>query len=124
MIGITVEQEEKIGSIVNSLKGRFHALFVAFPGGEAEMVGCHASGRGFIHISANGDLEPCPFAPYSDTNLKDMKLKDALGSELLKQIRDNHEKLEETRGGCALWENRDWVASLLKNNLFLYYLYK
>ena len=114
IIGITIEQEEKIGSIVNNLKSRFPALLVAFPGSEEEMGGCLASGRGFVHISANGDLEPCPFAPYSDTNLKDMELKDALGSDLLKQIRDNYEKLEETRGGCALRESRDLVAYLLE----------
>jgi MoaA/NifB/PqqE/SkfB family radical SAM enzyme len=46
---------------------------------EEEMGGCLASGRGFVYISAQGDFEPCPFAPYSDTNLKENCLKDALG---------------------------------------------
>jgi len=84
--------------------------------GTEEMGGCLASGRGFVHISAEGNLEPCPFAPYSDTSLKDLTLKDALSSEFLRKIRENHQNLKETKGGCALWENRQWVASLLKES--------
>jgi MoaA/NifB/PqqE/SkfB family radical SAM enzyme len=44
-----------------------HHLF-AVPWDEEEQGGCLASGQGFVHISAAGALEPCPFAPYSDTN--------------------------------------------------------
>jgi MoaA/NifB/PqqE/SkfB family radical SAM enzyme len=113
---LTIEQEKKIVEIVNDYKHKFPALFIAFPGSEEEMGGCLASGRGFVHISARGDLEPCPFAPYSDTNLKEQSLKDALGSEFLRKIRENHENLKETKGGCALWDNSEWVASLLKEN--------
>ncbi|MCL5073057.1 MAG: hypothetical protein M1308_19540, partial [Actinobacteria bacterium] len=101
------------GSLMIDYKSRFPALFIAFPGGEDEMGGCLASGRGFVHISAGGSLEPCPFAPYSDTNLKNLSLKDALNSEFLKKIRESHETLKGTRGGCALWENREWVKSLV-----------
>jgi len=113
---LTGEQEKKISTIMGDYKARFPALFIAFPGGEEEMGGCLASGRGFVHISAEGNLEPCPFAPYSDASLKDLSLKDALNSEFLKKIRENHQNLKETRGGCALWENREWVASLLKDH--------
>ena len=76
------------------------------------------AGRGFVHVSPEGNLEPCPFAPYSDTNLRDLSLKDALQSELLKEIRQNHEKLTETKGGCALWENREWIDSLRREHSY------
>jgi hypothetical protein len=36
-----------------------------------------------------------------------------LASPLLAAIRDNHERLTETSGGCALWSQREWVRSLL-----------
>lgn len=39
--------------------------------------------------------------------------KDALKSRFLKTIRDNHEHLHETQGGCALWVEREWVRSLI-----------
>lgn len=107
-------QEEKIGKLMNEYKNDYPAVFIAFPGGEDEMGGCLSSGRGFVHIGPDGSLEPCPFAPYSDTNLNDTSFRDALlNSKLLEQIRKNHDKLAETRGGCALWENREWVMSLI-----------
>jgi MoaA/NifB/PqqE/SkfB family radical SAM enzyme len=98
------------------LRRKFNALFVAFPGDEDEFGGCLAAGRGFIHVSPSGSLEPCPFAPYSDRNILDMSLKRALRSPLLEKIRQNHDKLQETAGGCALWTEREWVSSLLSEN--------
>jgi len=40
-------------------------------------------------------------------------LKDALRSRLLRVMRENHDLFAETKGGCALWKNRDAVESLL-----------
>ncbi|HAJ80310.1 MAG TPA: radical SAM protein [Fibrobacteres bacterium] len=97
-----------------SLFRKKHALFIAFPGDEEQFGGCLAAGRGFIHINSSGDVEPCPFAPYSDSSIIHTSLKEVLSSGLLAKIRDNHEALNETSGGCALWKEREWVESLLK----------
>lgn len=110
---ITEEQRANVAGLVNSFRDRFPALFVAIPGDEEEFGGCLSAGRGFIHISAEGNVEPCPFAPYSDASLKDLSLKEALQSDFLKAIRENQEELGEGEGGCALWEKREWVRSLL-----------
>jgi MoaA/NifB/PqqE/SkfB family radical SAM enzyme len=107
------EQRTELAIILDSFRDKFSSLFVSFPGDEDSFGGCLSAGRGFIHVSAEGDLEPCPFASYSDTNLNDLSLKEALKSELLSKIRQNHTELTETKGGCALWEKRDWVKSLL-----------
>ncbi|MEM1486136.1 radical SAM protein [Oscillospiraceae bacterium PP1C4] len=112
---ITDDQRTELAAILDSFKTKFSGLFVSFPGDEEIFGGCLSAGRGFIHVSAEGDLEPCPFAPYSDANLKDLTLEEALQSELLSRIRQNHAELTETRGGCALWEKREWVQSLLQN---------
>ena len=89
------------------------ALFIAFPGDEEPYGGCLAAGRGFIHISADGAVEPCPFAPFSDVNLKNTSLKDAFSSAFLANIRKNHHLLVEGNGGCALWHNREWLNGLI-----------
>jgi len=89
------------------------ALFVAFPGDEERYGGCLAAGRGFVHVDPRGRLEPCPYAPFSDTSVRDGSLADALHSPLLGAIRENHGRLAETRGGCALWAEREWVRTLL-----------
>lgn len=106
------EQQEQIPMLTTRLRQQLPGLFIAFPGDEEALGGCLAAGRGFIHISPEGNVEPCPFSPFSDTSLHDKSLTEALNSELLKTIRQNHNMLTETKGGCALWENREWVESL------------
>jgi len=99
------------------LSQRHNMLVVALPGDEEKYGGCLAAGRGFLHISSEGSLEACPFAPYSDTNIKNKSLKEALKSKLISDIRNNHHELTEAKGGCVLNENRDWVESLIQNKL-------
>ena len=108
---LTPEQKSRVIGIRNSFRSKFSALFVALPWDEEEIGGCLSAGRGFVHVSAEGNVEPCPFIPYSDVNLKDLPLKEALQSKMLKTIRENHAKLQEIHG-CALWERREWVQSL------------
>ncbi|NQT67039.1 MAG: radical SAM protein [Actinobacteria bacterium] len=110
----TTEQRKKIPGIMDRYRKKFSALFVGLPAEEEMFGGCLSAGRGFIHVNAKGDLEPCPFAPFSDVNLKDMTLKEALKSRLLKEIRKNQSMLDESEGGCSLWANRKWVETLLK----------
>jgi MoaA/NifB/PqqE/SkfB family radical SAM enzyme len=110
---LTSEQRTKLLRKRDLFRKKYPAMFIALPWDEEEIGGCLSSGRGFIHISAEGNVEPCPFVPYSDTNLKHLSLKDALQSKMLKTIRENHGQLEETHG-CALWEKREWVRSLTK----------
>ena len=110
----TVNRERKSLDIMEAYRKRFSALFAGLPAEEELFGGCLSAGRGFIHVNAEGDLEPCPFAPFSDVNLKDVTLKEALQSRLLKEIRKNQSMLDESEGGCSLWANRKWVESLLK----------
>ena len=108
---LTSEQKHSEPFWMRGLKDSLPGLFLSLPGEEEQYGGCLAGGRGFIHVNPHGRLEACPFAPYSDTDLSRMSLKEALGSELMRVIRENANKLSESRGGCALWENRDWVLS-------------
>ncbi|UCG91883.1 MAG: radical SAM protein [candidate division WOR-3 bacterium] len=110
---LTDGQRDRIMQLMHSFRTKWPALFIAVPGDEEEIGGCLSAGRGFIHVSADGDVEPCPFAPYSDVNLKHVSLREALQSEFLKAIRDNQGEIHETEGGCALWVKRKWVQSLL-----------
>lgn len=110
------EQRDQVSELLNTFRKKFPALFIAVPWDEEDVGGCLSAGRGFVHINAQGDLEPCPFAPFSDTNLKEQSLRDGLQSEFLKEIRKRPELARETGGGCVLWKERELVASLLKNH--------
>ena len=111
---ITFEQRSALNKLMASYRKKFSALFMAVPGEEEKFGGCLSAGRGFIHINYRGDIEPCPFAPYSDMNLKNKSMEAALRSDLLRKIRENGENRCDEKGGCSLWAKKDWVGSLLK----------
>jgi len=95
------------------LRAEFPGLFVASSESEKAFGGCMAAARGFVHVSAEGYLEPCPFSPFSDTNLREVRLSEALRSCFLREIRESGEHLSEGGGGCALWTKREWLETLL-----------
>jgi MoaA/NifB/PqqE/SkfB family radical SAM enzyme len=103
---LTPVQKKALNAVLERFGRQYPALFIGFPGDEGAFGGCLAAGRGFVHVSPSGDLEPCPAAPYSDANLTTEPLKDALRSRLLARIRDAPEVLAESSGGCALRANR------------------
>ncbi|BBB47931.1 radical SAM/SPASM domain-containing protein [Pelolinea submarina] len=109
---MTVPQVNELNRILVGYRREYPALFLAFPGSEIDFGGCLAAGKGFVHINAEGDVEPCPFSPYTDASLRDMPLIEALKSPLLNAIRENDFRLDESNGICALWQEREWIADL------------
>lgn len=90
-------------------------IYISFPGDEKSSGGCLAAGRGFFHINSHGGAEPCPFSPYSDINVKDTSLREALQSDLFTALRSGDILSGEHIGGCVLHEKRDRVEALLKH---------
>jgi MoaA/NifB/PqqE/SkfB family radical SAM enzyme len=111
---LTDLQRKELNRLTDEYSKIYPAIFLGFPGDESRFGGCLSAGRGFVHISPSGDVEPCPAAPFSDVNVTRMTLKEALQSGFLARIRDNHNLLSESQGGCALWKNRIWTESLFK----------
>ncbi len=88
-------------------------VFVSFPGDEKSSGGCIAAGRGFFHINSHGGAEPCPFSPYSDINVKDTSLRDAMNSKLFKALQSEGVLMDDHDGGCVLYEKRHEVEAIL-----------
>ncbi len=110
---LSPEQREQVAARVQELRGRRKAVFVAVPWDEQEVGGCLSAGRGFVHINASGAVEPCPFAPFSDTDLTEASLLEALKSPFLARLREMPELIEYEGAGCELWNNRDQVEKAL-----------
>ena len=91
-------------------------MYIAFPGDEKSSGGCLAAGRGFFHINSHGGAEPCPFSAYSDINVKETSVREALNSGLFTALRDGGVLAGEHIGGCVLHEKRDQVEALLKES--------
>ncbi len=88
-------------------------VYVSFPGDEKSSGGCVAAGRGFFHINSHGGAEPCPFSPYSDVNVRNTSLKEAMHSPLFTALRDGDILADDHAGGCVLYEKRALVEALL-----------
>ncbi len=87
-------------------------VFLSFPGDEKNTGGCIAAGRGFFHINSHGDAEPCPFSPYSDINVRETSLKEAMNSKLFRSLIDGGLLEDDHKGGCVLFEKRDQVIEI------------
>ena len=92
-------------------------IIISFPGDEQHMGGCLAAGRGFFHIGPDGSAEPCPFSPYSDSNVIMLGVLGALQSPLFRKLRDVHLVGGEHSGGCALFEHREEVEAMLNSEV-------
>lgn len=59
---------------------------------DAEYIGgCIAGGRYYLHINAAGDVDPCVFIHYSNANIHEVSLLDALKSPIFQAYRkDSH----------------------------------
>ena len=113
-LALTDEQRDMLLDSVNTIREKHQEMvFVSFPGDEKSSGGCIAAGRGFFHINSHGGAEPCPFSPYSDINVKDTSLKEAMHSKLFTMLQDKDVLKDDHMGGCVLFEKRDLVQSLL-----------
>lgn len=110
------EEREKLKSGVARLRETHpEIVFISFPGDEKSSGGCVAAARGFFHINSHGGAEPCPFSPYSDINVKDTSLKEAINSRLFRTLRDGGFLLEDHPGGCTLYEKKEIVEQIVNN---------
>lgn len=91
-------------------------IFISFPGDEKKTGGCLAAGRGFFHINSHGGAEPCPFSPYSDINVRDTSLREALKSDLFRTLQSESILTGEHIGGCVLFEQKDKVEEIIERS--------
>jgi MoaA/NifB/PqqE/SkfB family radical SAM enzyme len=84
------------------------------PGDEDYFGGCVSAGKGFAHITPNGDLTPCPVSNIATHNLKISSLRDGLSSRLFEEIRRTEHLLENGDTPCALFAHPKEVDELVR----------
>lgn len=67
--------------------------------------GCIAGGRRYLHINAAGDIEPCAFIHYADSNIYEKTLLEALQSPLFMQYHKNQPFNDNHLRPCPLLDN-------------------
>jgi len=82
---------------------------------DAEYVdGCIAGGRCYMHINAKGDVEPCVFIHYSDCNIHEVSLLDALRNPLFMAYHNNQPFNENMLMPCPMLENPEKLRAMVK----------
>jgi len=75
--------------------------------------GCVAGGRRYLHINANGDIEPCAFIHYSDSNIREKTLLEALQSPLFMAYHHGQPFNENHLRPCPLLDNPDCLREMV-----------
>ena len=82
---------------------------------DAEYVGgCIAGGRRYFHINANGDIDPCVFIHFSDSNIREKTLLEALQSPIMKMYHDLQPFHENMLKPCPMLENPQILRQMIK----------
>jgi len=78
--------------------------------------GCIAGGKRYIHINAAGDVEPCAFIHYSNVNIHDVSLLDALRSPILQAYRRHQPFNCNPLRPCPLLDNPEKLVMMVKES--------
>ncbi len=109
----TPEQREYMYYKVREIR-KTKPIFVLDFWNDGEYVnGCIAGGRNYLHINANGDVEPCAFIHYSNCNIKDVSLIEALKSPIFRQYRENQPFNSNHLRPCPLLDNPEKLRDMV-----------
>ena len=110
----TPEQREAMYHKIRAYR-RTKAIFGMDFQNDGEYVGgCIAGGRRYLHINANGDVDPCVFIHYSDANIHEMQLLDALRSPLFMAYHDGQPFNDNHLRPCPMLENPELLREMVE----------
>ena len=75
--------------------------------------GCIAGGRCYLHINAAGDIEPCAFIHYSDSNIREKSLLEAYKSPLFMAYRQGQPFNDNMLRPCPLLDNPERLRQMV-----------
>ncbi len=82
---------------------------------DAEFVGgCIAGGRRYLHINAAGDVEPCVFIHYSNANIHQCTLLEALKSPIFMEYYKGQPFNDNMLRPCPMLENPEFLREMVK----------
>ena len=90
------------------------SLFVMDFQDDGEFVGgCIAGGRNYFHINAAGDMEPCVFIHFSDSNIREKTLLEGLKSDLFMAYYHNQPFNDNHLRPCPMLENPQCLRKII-----------
>lgn len=107
------EQRIKMYERIRSCRRNKPLFAIDFQNDGEYVEGCVAGGRRYLHINANGDVDPCVFIHYSDSNIREKTLLECLQSPLFMAYHDNQPFNENHLRPCPMLENPEKLRAIV-----------
>jgi MoaA/NifB/PqqE/SkfB family radical SAM enzyme len=108
------QQRAYVKQKIEDYHNRYRFTIIDFANSGHKAIGCVAAGNDFAHINSNGDLEPCAFCHYSDVNINNMSLVEALRSPFFKNFRKHKPFSKNFLRPCPMMDIPDALVTITK----------
>lgn len=109
----TPRQREKMYRFIREMREKKPIFTLDFQNDGEYVGGCIAGGRRYLHINAAGDVEPCVFIHYSNANIRDMSLLDALRSPIFMKYYEGQPFNNNHLKPCPMLENPETLPQMV-----------
>ena len=111
---VTAEQREFMYHKIREYRNTKPLFTIDFWNAGEYVGGCIAGGRAYCHINAGGDIEPCAFIHYSDSNIREKTLLEAYTSPLFMGYHDNQPFNENMLRPCPVLDNPGRLTAIVE----------
>lgn len=110
---LTAEQRREMRRRLRDYRSRKPMFAMDFQNDGEYVGGCIAGGRRYLHINANGDVDPCVFIHYADSNIREKTLLETLRSPLFMAYHDGQPFNENMLRPCPMLENPEKLRAIV-----------
>ena len=108
------EQREYMYHRIREIRATKPIFAMDFQNDGEYVGGCIAGGRRYLHINANGDVDPCVFIHYSNANIREVSLLDALRSPIFMAYHDAQPFNDNMLRPCPMLENPEQLREIVE----------
>jgi len=110
------EQREIMYHRIREYRNSKPIFMIDFQNDGEYVEGCIAGGRNYLHINANGDIEPCAFIHYADSNIRTHTLLEACKRPLFMAYKEGRPFNENLLCPCPMLENPECLRDMVKRS--------
>lgn len=112
----TPEEREIMYSKIRAYRDTKPIFTIDFQNDGEFAGGCIAGGRRYLHINANGDIEPCAFIHYADSNIREHTLLEACKRPLFMAYKEGHPFNCNMLRPCPMLENPECLKNMVEQS--------
>ena len=107
------QQRERMYHRIREIRATKPIFAMDFQNDGEYVGGCIAGGRRYLHINANGDVDPCVFIHYSDSNIREKTLLECLQGPMFMAYHDGQPFNENHLRPCPMLENPELLREMV-----------